>query len=120
MEHLVRRACQADDEIEVFPSIGSLSEMRSELMRREVDVVIAGITSGDDAGLALALLALRPRVRVLLIAAQEGVAELLALRPQRTRLGAVTPADILRAVRDSSTHAADWADFDDPGVDGGR
>jgi hypothetical protein len=117
MQDLVRRACQADCEIEVGPSIESLSELTRDFMR-EIDVVIAGVRTREDADRALTVLALRPPVRVLLIAAQDGVAELFALRPQRTRLGAVTPADIVSAVRDTAPHAAAWAGLGGPSLEG--
>lgn len=111
MEDLVRRACEVDDTIELGPSLASLEEMRLELRRREVDVVIAGVTHGDGAEMPLAVLELRPRARVLLVAVRDAVAELFELRPQRTRLGAVTPGDIRRAVGDDGVHATTWANL---------
>ena len=109
MDDLVRRACRADGGIEICASVAGAAGMQREISRSEVDVVIAGTTSADGAELSLALLTLRPSVRVLLIAGHDAVAELVELRPERTSLGAVAPADIVRIVHDDAAHTAAWA-----------
>jgi hypothetical protein len=112
MEDLVRRACQMDDQIEVGPSIDNLSGLRAVFARGEVDVVISGITNEKDAVQALEALTLHPSARLLMISARGGVAELWVLRPQCMVLGSLTPADIVKAVRDSHAQTGTWSAFD--------
>lgn len=109
MEDLVRRACLADGEIDVELSIDSVDELRTQLARCKPDVVIAAVRDGDASATVLAMLQLRPMLRVLLIALSGAVADLYELRPEQTRLGPVSPTEIVRAVRDDGAHAGAWA-----------
>jgi DNA-binding NarL/FixJ family response regulator len=109
MEDLVRRACLADDSIEVVASTRSFDQMQLQLTNLAVDVMIAAVHGGDETTRSLAILAERPTMRVLLIAATGASADLYELRPHRTRLGPVSPAEIVRALHDDTEHAQAWA-----------
>lgn len=110
MEDLVRRACQAEAGIEIGASLATLppSDTHQPL---DADVLIAGVTDGGDSELPLAVLETRPTARVLLIEVHDAVGELFELRPRRTRLGALTPTDIVRAVLDDREHASAWSEL---------
>jgi hypothetical protein len=109
MEDLVRRACQAEAGIEIGPSLATLPSPSDERVALDADVLIAGVTDGGDSELPLAVLETRPTARVLLVEVRDAVGELFELRPRRTRLGALTPGDIVRAVLDDREHAAAWS-----------
>lgn len=109
MEDLVRRACLADDSIDVVASTRSFDEMRMQLANRAVDVMIAAVQGGDETARSLAMLEARPTMRVLLIALNGAHADLYELRPHRTRLGPVSPAEIVRALQDAAAHTRAWA-----------
>lgn len=109
MEDLVRNACLADDSIEVVASTRSFDQMQLQLTNLAVDVMIAAVHGGDETVRSLAMLEQRPTMRVLLIAATGASADLYELRPQRTRLGPVSPAEIVRALHDNAEHAQAWA-----------
>lgn len=108
MEDLVRRACIADGAISVEESTASLDDLLPGLMTSPADVVIVGIRADDMPSIPRALLERRPRLRVLLVAMRDADAELYELRPHRARLGAVSPAEIVRAVRDDEAHDEAW------------
>jgi hypothetical protein len=76
-----RCACQADSDIEIAPSIGSLSQISVELKQCELGMLIVAITSDSDARLALRALSIQPRAQVLLITVKDAVAEMYALHP---------------------------------------
>jgi hypothetical protein len=110
---LVRRACLADGTIEIDVTIDSVAELCTELTHRRLDAVIAGATPGEMSPIPLAALQLQPTLRVLLITARDGVSELFELLPRRTRLGDLTPTEIIRAVRDDGAHATAWSGLGD-------
>ena len=109
MEDLVRRACMADGTIEIDDSIRTVEGLCAALGSRQLDAVIAGAIDGDTSPIPPATLQLQSTLRLLLITARDGVAELFELLPHRTRLGDVTPMEIVRAVQDDRRHASAWA-----------
>jgi hypothetical protein len=74
-------------------------------------VLIAGVADRFESELPLAVLEALPTARVLLIEVHDAKGELFELRPRRTRLGALTPKDIVRAVLDDREHASAWSEF---------
>jgi hypothetical protein len=108
MEDLVRRACQAEAGIEIGASLAALPRSSDGRAALDADVLIAGVTDGGDSELPLAVLETRPAARVLLIEVHDAVGELFELRPRRTRLGALTPKEIVHAVLDDRAHASAW------------
>jgi hypothetical protein len=103
------RALLHEDGLEVVGRYHSFEALSDALRRCEVDVIIVGARSEDAVALQGDLLAARPRLRVLLLDPRGGVGELFELRPRRVRLGAVTPRELARVVRDDAEHREAWA-----------
>lgn len=111
MEDLVRRACQMEAGIEIGASLEALPESASMQASFDADVLIAGVADGFESELPFAVLETHPTLRVLLIEVHDAEGELFELRPRRTRLGALTQKDIVRAVLDDREHTAAWNGF---------
>jgi len=90
-------------------STDNLDELRAELSRCQVDAVIAATTPGEMSLVPLAAFEIQPRVRVVLVTTDEGVGDLIELRPFRAHLGEVTPLEIVDVVSDDVAHARSWA-----------
>ena len=115
MDDLIRRACLAESDIDVAPSIRQIEEMRNELGHRpydDIDVVIAGVSDRSATGLPRALLERHPRTRVLLLELHGGIGALYELIPHHERLGPMSPSEIVRVVRDDATRAEMWDELD--------
>jgi hypothetical protein len=106
---LIVRALLNEEGLEVVGCYGSWKALWDALGGRQVDVVIVGGQSEAVMAVQRDLLAARPRTRVLLLDTHHGVAELFELRPRRVHLGAVSPRELARVVRDDAEHRAAWA-----------
>src|SRR6476660_986613 len=65
----------------------------------EADVVIVGTPKSEEPDAAEAVLAQWPRSRVLMVAASGRHTVMYELRPFRTELGELSPADLVAAIR---------------------
>lgn len=109
MEDLVRHACEAEPGFVVGAMLADLSQLRSELRQRRIDVVIAGVRSDTQPSLPIAVFEAQPEARVLLIETHEAAADLYELLPQRRRLGPVSPIEIVRALQDDAHRSQEWS-----------
>jgi hypothetical protein len=109
MENLVRRACLADGEIDLEPSVDCAADPRAQRRLDLADVAIVGLRGGDSRAVVQSMLQQRPKLRVMLIELAAADAILYELRPEQTWLGPVSPTEIVRAVHDDAAHAGTWA-----------
>lgn len=119
MEDLVRKACDADGEIEVGRSVADMAQLREEFMTHEVNVVIAATSRAGELAIPQAVFALQPQARVLLIEPDEAAGDVFELRPRLSRLGPLSPQDVVRAVCDDADHAKAWCALGAAKTEGG-
>ena len=81
----------------------------------EPDVVIVGTPRAEDVDGAEAMLARWPRSRVLMVATSGRHTVMYELRPSRTELGELSPADLVAAVRSMDRPHADLTHGDGGG-----
>lgn len=105
----MRRACLADGEIDVEASLDCVADWQAERQLDGVDVAIVGQRAGESSAFVRAMLQERPMLRVMLIELADAHAVLWELRPEQTRLGPVSPTEIVRAVHDDEAHVVRWA-----------
>jgi DNA-binding NarL/FixJ family response regulator len=94
MHQIIENAMVGQPDLEVVSSDrGSLADAVEQC---RADAVITG---GDDPQMACALLERHPRVKVLAVVADGRETLLYEFRPRRARLGELSPAALLEAVR---------------------
>jgi hypothetical protein len=92
-----------EHEIDRQPDLELVPERRSIPRiddRRGPDVVIVGTRVASDTRTPRAVLARWPRARVMTVTPSEGEAVVCELRLHTTTLGQVSPADIVRSIRE--------------------
>ena len=82
--------------LEVAGTVRKVDGLPRKVARARPDVVVLG---EDDPPLAAALLEQSPRLKVLTVAEEGQDSWLYGLNPERTRLGALSPARLVRAVQ---------------------
>ncbi|BAH40487.1 MAG TPA: hypothetical protein DGD08_04655 [Gemmatimonas aurantiaca] len=118
MEDLVRRACATDASVEMLaPSAATVEAFLRAPAMRDADIII---TVSDSVDVSRVLLERTPTARLLLIEQQDGMGYLTELRPTRSRLGPISPAELMRIIANDGTHRAAWAMLDEPMVQGSR
>jgi hypothetical protein len=82
--------------LEVAGTVRKVDGLSRKVAKTKPDVVVLG---EDDPPLAAALLEQSPRLKVLTVAEEGQDSWLYGLNPERTRLGALSPARLVRAVQ---------------------
>ncbi len=82
--------------LEVAGTVRKVDGLSRKVAKAKPDVVVLG---EDDPPLAAALLEQSPRLKVLTVAEEGQDSWLYGLSPERTRLGALSPARLVRAVQ---------------------
>jgi uncharacterized protein (DUF302 family) len=82
--------------LEVAGSVRKIDGLPKKVAKSRPDVVVLG---ADDPPLAAALLEQSPRLKVLTVAEEGQDSWLYGLNPERTRLGALSPSRLVRAVQ---------------------
>jgi DNA-binding NarL/FixJ family response regulator len=82
--------------LEVAGSVRKVDGLPKKVAKARPDVVVLG---EDDPPLAAALLEQSPRLKVLAVAEEGQDSWLYGLNPERTRLGALSPSRLVRAVQ---------------------
>ena len=77
-------------------TVRKVDGLSRKVARAKPDVVVLG---EDDPPLAAALLEQSPRLKVLTVAEEGQDSWLYGLNPERTRLGALSPSRLVRAVQ---------------------
>jgi hypothetical protein len=82
--------------LEVAGTVRKVDGLSRKVAKTRPDVIVLG---EDDPPLAAALLEQSPRLKVLTVAEEGQDSWLYGLNPERTRLGALSPASLVRAVQ---------------------
>ena len=96
LEEIVTDILRSQRGLEVAGTVRKLDGLPRKVARTRPDVVVLG---GDDAPLAAALLEQSPRLKVLAVAEEGQTWWLYGLAAERTRLGALSSARLVRAVQ---------------------
>jgi DNA-binding NarL/FixJ family response regulator len=91
-------------DLEVVDHVSRVEVLEDAARRHDVDVVVIG---SDDPELALRLLDLRPRLKVLAVGGEGLDTRLYELRPWRVLLGDVSPRTLVEAIRAAA--GATWS-----------
>lgn len=108
LRDVLEHAIHQDGAFEVM-SASDATAASSE--RIQPDMVILGLTADEDSTLVPALFARWPRIPILTVMQQGQAAALYELRRHRRSLGEVSPAEMVRTLRDAVLR--------DPGAPGG-
>jgi chemotaxis response regulator CheB len=100
LEEIVTDILRAQRGMEIAGTIRKVDGLTRKVARTRPDVVVIG---GDDAPLAAALLEQSPRLKVLAVAEEGKDWWLYSLTAERTRLGALSSATLVRAVEKAVT-----------------
>jgi chemotaxis response regulator CheB len=95
LEEIVTDILRAQRGMEIAGTIRKVDGLTRKVARTRPDVVVIG---GDDAPLAAALLEQSPRLKVLAVAEEGKDWWLYSLTAERTRLGSLSSATLVRAV----------------------
>ncbi|HEU0303885.1 MAG TPA: hypothetical protein VFR32_04825 [Gaiellaceae bacterium] len=82
--------------LEIAGTVRKVDGLSKKVAKARPDVVVLG---EDDPPLAAALLEQSPRLKVLAVAEEGKDSWLYGLTPERTRLGALSPSRLVRAVQ---------------------
>jgi DNA-binding NarL/FixJ family response regulator len=96
LEEIVTDILRTQRGMEVAGAVRKVDGLPRKVARMRPDVVVLG---GDDAPLAAALLEQSPRLKVLAVAEEDQSWWLYGLTAERTRLGALSSARLVRAVQ---------------------
>jgi hypothetical protein len=96
LEEIVRDVLASEDDLELAGATHSTTGLADEAERRGAEVLIVG---GDDAGCVRSLLRQKPWLKVIAVAGDERSARLYLLRPERVRVGPLSPESLTAAVR---------------------
>ena len=99
LEEIVSDALRSERGMEIAGTARNVDGLSTMVARARPDIVVLG---GDDPTLAAELLELSPRLKVLAVADEGQDSWLYGLRPERTRLGGLSPTRLAWAVQ----HAA--------------
>jgi DNA-binding NarL/FixJ family response regulator len=95
LREIIRSVVVAEADLELVAEVDDAGSLEEALPRHAPDVVIGHSTRRDIER----LLGDRPRLKVLQVDDTGRSAILYELRPQRTALGEISPACLLRAIR---------------------
>jgi DNA-binding NarL/FixJ family response regulator len=98
LEEIVSHMLRSQRGMEVAGTMRSVDRLSRKVARARPDVVVLG---GDDPPLAAELLEQSPRIKVLAVAEEGQDSWLYSLIPERTRLGALSSARLVQAVRNA-------------------
>lgn len=96
LEEIVSHALSAETEIEIAGAARNTDGLAGKVAQMRPDVIVLG---GDRPELAAELLEQSPRLKVLAVAEKGEDSWLYGLTPERTRLGALSPARLTTAVQ---------------------
>jgi hypothetical protein len=96
LEEIVAQMLRSQRGIEIAGAVRTVDRLPRKVARARPDVVVLG---GDDPPLAAELLEHSPHLKVLAVAEEGQDSWLYSLIPERTRLGALSSARLVRAVR---------------------
>ncbi len=96
LEKIVTHVLCSQRGLEVAGTVRKVDGLPKKVAKARPDVVVLG---QDDPPLAAALLEQSPRLKVLAVVEQGQDSWLYGLNPERTRLGALSPARLVRAVQ---------------------
>jgi DNA-binding NarL/FixJ family response regulator len=96
LEEIVTHILRAQRGMEIAGTIRKMDGLARKVARTRPDVVVLG---GDNAPLAAALLEQSPRLKVLAVAEEGNDWWLYSLAAERTRLGPLSSARLVRAVQ---------------------
>ena len=98
LEEIVSHVLSSQRGLEVAGTMRTVDQLPRKVARARPDVVVLG---GDDPPLAAELLQQSPRMKVLAVAEEGRDSWLYSLTPERTRLGALSSARLVRTVRNA-------------------
>jgi DNA-binding NarL/FixJ family response regulator len=81
--------------------VSNVAVPESQLEQIGADVVIAGTNEPDDRRVPLRLLAIAPRIHVLMVATNGRTAAMYELRPHQTLHRSISRSDLIAAIRQS-------------------
>jgi DNA-binding NarL/FixJ family response regulator len=103
---LVREIVADADDVEVVGELDDDGGLIAAVAQRDADFVIVAVGDLAHGDVQLDLLERRPRAKVLALAGEGRDAVLWELRPQRARLGEISPDTLLAAIRSPDWKAA--------------
>jgi DNA-binding NarL/FixJ family response regulator len=106
LQEIVTDALKGEEEVEVVGVVDLAEDLARTARSTEATVVILG---DDDPSVVVSLLERQPRLGVLAVGADARESWLYALRPERVRLGDLSPRSLVSAVRDAAQPGAqEW------------
>jgi DNA-binding NarL/FixJ family response regulator len=101
LREIIREVVSPESDMEVAGEFSGTTDLLEAVERTRADFVITGTEDADVAGVGR-LLRMRPRLKVLAVAADGRQTYLYELRPQKVHLGEVSPQNLLDAIRSAA------------------
>jgi chemotaxis response regulator CheB len=105
LEEIVSEALAHESDLALAGVVRTPDELATEVVRTDADVVVLG---RDDPRLIASVLEQRPRLAVFAVSEDARNSSLYALRPERVRMGDLSPGSFVAAVRAAAKPVATW------------